>query len=342
MPRSSWRRPSKRSWTASPKPRPANISPSRPRSRTRSTTASSTSCTSAPSADRWCCPSSCRSRPVARRAASAKRRGATPAMEPRIRDEIGAIAVLAFALLSTVALATDQGAVLQWWRSALFAFLGWAAWLVPLALGAIALELWFGFVRRETVLPILGGLVIVVALLGLTRHYVRDDVAGGYVGGAVAKAAAALFGQIGAPVALGAILLVGLVIAANRTIADMLRPAWRQRQAIAALRPGTLIPAGTATSFDRVTDDEDEEEPRTCGHALRAQTCRGREGVAYRGARGRPRARARGAHAPHRGADPREERRRHRDSQHGDRFGLAARRRGERRVQRITVEADRR
>src|SRR5207253_2880774 len=78
-----------------------------------------------------------------------------------------------FALLSTVALATDQGAVLQWWRSGLFALLGWAAWLVPLALGAIALELWFGFVRRETVLPILGGLVIVVALLGLTRRHVR-------------------------------------------------------------------------------------------------------------------------------------------------------------------------
>src|SRR5207253_2424068 len=213
------------------------------------TTASSTSCTSAPSADRWCCPSSCRSRSVARRVAGSRRRGATPTIEPRVRDEIGAIAVVAFAVLSAVALATDQGAVLQWWRSALFALLGWAAFLVPILLGAVALELWFGFVRRETVLPILGGTVIVIALLGLTCHYVPDDVAGGYVGGAVAKAAAALFGQIGAPVALGAILLVGLVIAANRTIADMLRPAWRQRQAIAALRPGTLIPGGTATSF---------------------------------------------------------------------------------------------
>src|SRR2546422_10000166 len=111
-------------------------------------------------------------------------------MEPRIRDEIGAIAVLAFALLSTVALATDQGAVLQWWRSGLFALLGWAAWLVPLALGAIALELWFGFIPRETVLPILGGLVIVVALLGLTRHYVSDDVAGGVGRRAGATAAA--------------------------------------------------------------------------------------------------------------------------------------------------------
>src|SRR2546430_4036342 len=204
MPRSSWRRPSKRSWTASPKPRPANISPSRLRSRTRSTTASSTSCTSAPSADRWCCPSSCRSRSVARRVAGARRRGATPAMEPRIRDEIGAIAVVAFALLSTVALATDQGAVLQWWRSALFAVLGWAAWLVPLALGAIALELWFGFIRRATVLPILGGLVIVVALLGLTRHYVHDGIAGGLVRGAVANALAALVGPIRAPVPLRA------------------------------------------------------------------------------------------------------------------------------------------
>jgi S-DNA-T family DNA segregation ATPase FtsK/SpoIIIE len=198
---------------------------------------------------------------VARRAAGAKRRGATPAIEPRIRDEIGAIAVLAFALLSTVALATDQGAVLQWWRSALFAVLGWAAWLVPLALGGIALELWFGFIRRETVLPILGGLVIVVALLGLTRHYLRDDIAGGYVGDAVAKAAAGLFGQIGAPIALGALLLVGVVIAANRTIAELWKPVWRQRPAIGGLKPGTLIPGGTATRFDRFGDrDQDTEQ----------------------------------------------------------------------------------
>ena len=180
-------------------------------------------------------------------------------MEPRIRDEIAAIAVVAFALLSTVALATDQGAVLQWWRSSLFAVLGWAAWLVPLALGAIALELWFGFLRRETVLPILGGIIIVVALLGLTRHYVRDDVAGGFVGGAVAKAAAGLFGQIGAPIALGALLLVGVVIAANRTIADLWKPVWRQRPAIGGLKPGTLIPGGTARQFDRFLEDDSDE-----------------------------------------------------------------------------------
>ena len=179
-------------------------------------------------------------------------------MDSRIRDEIGAIVAVAFALLATVALATDQGAVLQWLRSGLFALLGWAAWLVPLALAAIALELWFGFIHRETVLPVLGGFVIVGALLGLTRHYVRDDVAGGFVGGAVAKAAASLFGQIGAPIALGALLLVGVVMAANRTIAELWKPVWRQRPSMGGLKPGTMIPGGTATRFDRIADDGDE------------------------------------------------------------------------------------
>jgi DNA segregation ATPase FtsK/SpoIIIE, S-DNA-T family len=192
---------------------------------------------------------------MAKRAARSARRGATPAIEPRIRDEIGAIAVVAFALLSAVALGFDQGALLHWWRSVLFDLLGWAAFGVPLALAAVALELWFGFVRRETVLPILGGVVIVVALLGLTRHYTLDDAAGGYVGAAVAKAAASLFGEIGAPIALAALLLVGLVIAANRTIAELLAPVWRQRQAIGGLRPGTLIAGGTATRFDHIADD---------------------------------------------------------------------------------------
>src|SRR5438067_1498209 len=195
-------------------------------------------------------------------------------MEPRIRDEIGAIAVLAFALLSTVALATDQGAVLQWWRSALFALLGWAAWLVPLALGAIALELWFGFIRRETVLPILGGIVIIVALLGLTRQVTRTDAAGGVVGGAIAKAAGSLFGEVGAYVALGALLLVGLVVAANRTIAELFVPIWRQRPAIGGLKPGTLIPGGTATRFDRFGDDGDDEPDQMRIHIPEAKPTR--------------------------------------------------------------------
>src|SRR5438105_14654947 len=98
---------------------------------------------------------------MARRVArSSARRGATPKLEPRIRNEVGAIAVVAFALLSAVALATDQGALLQWWRASLFGVLGWGAILVPLVLATAALELWFGFVRRDAALPILGGTIV--------------------------------------------------------------------------------------------------------------------------------------------------------------------------------------
>ena len=198
---------------------------------------------------------------MARRATRGARRGATPAIEPRIRDEVGAIAVVAFAVLSAVALATDQGAVLVWWRSILFDLLGWAAFLVPLALAGIALELWFGFVRRETILPIVGVIVVVLALLGLTRHYVHDDAAGGYVGGALAQAGATLFGQIGAPIALATLLLVGVVMAANRTLADLLAPVWRRREALGGLKPGTLIPGGTATRFDRLPGEPADGPP---------------------------------------------------------------------------------
>src|SRR5438552_279743 len=195
-------------------------------------------------------------------------------MEPRIRDEIGAIAVLGFALLSPVALATDQGAVLQWWRSALFTFLGWAAWLVPLALGAIALELWFGFIRARTFWPCAAGHVVSRQLRALARHYLRDNVAGGFVGGALANAAAGLFGQIGAPIALGALLLVGIVIAANRTIADLWKPIWRQRPDMGGLKPGTLIPGGTATRFDRFGDDGDDEPQQMRIHIPEAKPTR--------------------------------------------------------------------
>ena len=92
----------------------------------------------------------------------------------------------------------------------------------------------------------------------------------------MARAAAGLFGQIGAPIALGALLLVGVVIAANRTIADLWKPVWRQRPAIGGLKPGTIIPDGTATRFERFFDD-DEEPAETDRHIPEPNRPRGRQ-----------------------------------------------------------------
>jgi S-DNA-T family DNA segregation ATPase FtsK/SpoIIIE len=186
-------------------------------------------------------------------------RGAVPAVDPRIRNEVGAIALLTFAVLSIVALIADQGApVLHWWHAFLVSLLGWGAFVVPFLLAALAAELWFGLMRRSAIIPLAGGAVVFIALLAIAQHYQRGEPAlgegaGGMVGAAVANTASGAFGEVGGPIALVALLLTGVVVAANRTLGDLIRPAWDRRS---ALRPGMSLPGGTARRFAR--DDEAE------------------------------------------------------------------------------------
>ncbi len=194
-----------------------------------------------------------------------RNRGAVPQNDPRIRNEVVAIVLAALAVLSLVALLSDQGAVLHWWRSSLLWLLGWGAAAVPVVLAVFAAELWVGLLRRSMALPIAGGIVVYVALLALLQHYQQGDVdageaAGGVVGAAVQGAATGALGEVGAPVALGALVLVGVVIAANRTLADLARPAWRRRPAVPALRPGATLPGGTAARFARARATGEEAE----------------------------------------------------------------------------------
>jgi len=189
-------------------------------------------------------------------------RGAVPAVDPRIRGEVGAIALLAFALLSIVALIADQGPVLQWWHAFLVSGLGWGAFVVPFLLAALAAELWFGLMRRSAIIPIAGGALVFVALLAIAQHYQRGEPAtgqgaGGVVGATIAKIATGAFGDVGGPIALVAVVLVGIVVASNRTLGDLVRPAWERRT---ALRPGVSLPGGTAGRFGRGVDEPDVEE----------------------------------------------------------------------------------
>ena len=131
---------------------------------------------------------------VARRGGRRDQRGAVVAMEPRIRAEVGAIALVA------------------------------------------------------------------VALLGMAQHYgpgdpAAGDSAGGYAGAAVAKLAAAALGDVGAPIFLFALLLVGIVVTANRTLAQLARPAWRRR---GSLRPGEVLGSGTGLRFAHEAADEED------------------------------------------------------------------------------------
>lgn len=201
-----------------------------------------------------------------------------PSDGSRIRNEVAAIALAAFGVLSLVALFADANApVTHWWRSFLFTLLGWGALLVPVVLAALAAEMWFGLLRRSMAAPIGGGLIAYTAVLALLQHYQRGDPAtgegaGGMLGDSLDRLASGALGDVGGPIALLALLLVGVVIAANRTLAELARPAWERREAVKGIRPGIALPGGTATKFargwqaaDEDGDDDDREaaEPVT-------------------------------------------------------------------------------
>ncbi len=136
--------------------------------------------------------------------------------------------------------------------------LGWGAFAVPFVLGALAAELWFGLMRRSAIIPISGGALVFIALLAIAQHYQRGEPAigegaGGVVGATVANIATGAFGDVGGPIALIALLLVGVVITANRTLGDLIRPAWEdaapsgRASACLAARPDASDAVSTRT-----------------------------------------------------------------------------------------------
>ncbi|MEK6619476.1 MAG: DNA translocase FtsK 4TM domain-containing protein, partial [Chloroflexota bacterium] len=161
---------------------------------------------------------------------------------------MAAIAVVAFALLSLVALVTDQGPLLQWWRELLVGMLGIGRILVPPVLGLLAAALWWPPLRARLALPMAGGFISVVAVLGILEVAFADPTAtgdriGGGVGRLAGRAIEGALGTWGGMVALLALFAVGIVIAANRTLAELVAPALRRRPAF-VLRPGTTLPGG--------------------------------------------------------------------------------------------------
>jgi S-DNA-T family DNA segregation ATPase FtsK/SpoIIIE len=188
---------------------------------------------------------------MARKTSSRKtssRREATPGarMRAEVRDHIIGVALGLFGLLSVVALLASGGSVLDWWRSVMTSLLGWGAVLIPVAFFVAAAIVWRRALARKLLLPGVGTLLVIVALLGIV------DVGGGgggSLGHAVGTASARTLGSVGGIIALLAVLAIGVVIAANRTLQELARPALDRRPQF-AFRTGAALPGGTATAFD--------------------------------------------------------------------------------------------
>jgi S-DNA-T family DNA segregation ATPase FtsK/SpoIIIE len=186
---------------------------------------------------------------MARRTSSRKtssRREATPGarMRAEVRDHIIGVALGLVGLLSVVALLASGGSVLDWWRSVMTGLLGWGAVLIPVAFFVAAAIVWRRALARQLLLPGVGTLLVIVALLGIVDVGGGD---GGSLGHAVGTASARTLGSVGGIIALLAILAIGVVIAANRTLQELARPALDRRPQF-AFRPGAALPGGTAAS----------------------------------------------------------------------------------------------
>ena len=192
------------------------------------------------------------------------RREAVPGnrMREEVRDHIIGVALGLFGLLSLVALLPTGGSVLDWWHAVMTGLLGWGAFLVPLVFFVAAAIVWRRALARQLLLPGVGALLVVIAFLGIV-HVASSN--GGALGRILGDAATTTLGPVGGLIVLLTILVIGVVVAANRTLQELARPALDRRPQF-ALRPGLALPGQTA---DRVTALE--RDVATPGRQLRSR-----------------------------------------------------------------------
>src|SRR5258708_28191341 len=185
-------------------------------------------------------------RKTARKTTSSRREaGAGARMRSEVRDHIIGVALGLFGLLSVIALLSSGGSVLDWWRQVMSGALGWGAIAVPLLFFVAAAIVWQRALARQLLLPGIGALLVFLALLGIV------DVAtgnGGGLGRAVGSASTKTLGNVGGIIVLVAVFAIGVVIAANRTLQEIAKPAL-DRPPQVAVRPGAVLSGGTAPQF---------------------------------------------------------------------------------------------
>ncbi len=165
----------------------------------------------------------------------------------RIRTEIAAIAVTALAALTLVTFFSGPNApVLNWWGNSLFALFGAGAVVLPFVLGYVAAAVWYPPLRSLFVAPGIGVAIVFLGLLGVLHAGFGQ---GGALGGLIGGTAVAALGAVGGFIVLIAAITAGLVVAANKGLADLARPAIDRRPRL--LRPGELLPGGTAVRAAR-------------------------------------------------------------------------------------------
>ncbi|HUS13464.1 MAG TPA: DNA translocase FtsK 4TM domain-containing protein, partial [Chloroflexia bacterium] len=158
------------------------------------------------------------------------------AVPQALQREILAVLVVLFAILTAISLNTPGGSgVFGAWGALLTQIFGWAAWMVPVAIGAVGAMLFVaGMLKIDRLrweMPLGIGLIL-AAVVGLLHMSIPKDLkleagqtgqAGGMVGYWVSTLFESLAGALGGTVILIALAIIGTIMAFHLSLGDLLR-----------------------------------------------------------------------------------------------------------------------
>jgi S-DNA-T family DNA segregation ATPase FtsK/SpoIIIE len=172
---------------------------------------------------------------------------------------LGAVGILLIgvAVLTVLALLSfSRGSLTAGWIRLLRSGFGWAAYVLPLILGALGYWLFtigFGHPFHVPLETFVGALLLFLGGLGLLHYFSGDPQAvalrgggGGQLGWLISRVLIGALGDLGALLVLLAIMVVGLIALLSISVSDavaLLTAAWRRLQDWYRLRS---IEAGTA------------------------------------------------------------------------------------------------
>jgi S-DNA-T family DNA segregation ATPase FtsK/SpoIIIE len=163
-----------------------------------------------------------------------------PRLSPEVTRSIVAVIFLVLGVVILVGLLLPgRGALTDWIVNVIAPWFGSGRWLLPVFLIGLGAYLeWGRGPRAGWVRSVIGSTIAYVALLGIISLAetagILEGRSGGRIGNAIAGPLTALLSDLGALVVLVGILVVGIVVAVDRPIRELLAPLGRGARGVGA------------------------------------------------------------------------------------------------------------
>ncbi len=169
--------------------------------------------------------------------------------------EVLAWVLVFLAVVSVIALfAPTAGAIIKPWHDVLSTLLGWGIAFAGPLLAGFALMLWMKAMPAERWMAVSGAVFVALALLGIFELVGNG---GGAIGSVVDGIFSGAIGEFGAWVALGLLLVAGLLLYFNMTVGDVVAAYLERREDRAELAEAEARRAATAERRSQPGEPED-------------------------------------------------------------------------------------